>query len=193
MSIIKKIRKKVFFFLTFIFEFRRGFNKPKPHPDLKNLLNTLNNQMLNSYFTQALITIKNIVKIEPNNPKFQLQFIQLLQKNLFYQKAFQLIEKSKKKYPSKYYLFQLEQAKLLQRTNHNRKALVTYQNLAKLYPLKTELLANIKNLETNIPDVQLASATGQLKKIKNKQIEKAQNKIHILKLQNILFKEESPL
>lgn len=193
MGIIKTIRKKVFYLLNPILKNNDILTKSTDSLKLERLINTLNTQINNAHFTQALISIKACVKIEPNNPTFQLQLVQLLKKNLFYQEAFQVIKKNQKNHPSKHYFFYLEEAELLQKTGYNKRALFIYKKLAKFYPLKTELLTKIQELKNNIPDVYIASAIGQLEKIKNKKIKKIKRQIKISKLQKILFKEEGML
>ncbi|MBE8222182.1 MAG: hypothetical protein HAW60_05585 [Bdellovibrionales bacterium] len=189
MDIIKKIRKKVFFLLNPILIKYNILKKQEPSLNLQALINTLNSQINNSHFTQALLSIKAIVKIKPNSSKFQLQLIKLLKKNLFYKEAFETIKKNQIDHPSEHYFFYLEEAKLLQKIGYKNKALLIYKKLIKFYPLKTELITYIQKLENAVPDVHITSATGQLEKIKNQKIKKMQTRINISKLQKVLFKD----
>lgn len=193
MDIIQKIRKKVFYFLKFTVKNKKNIASSTMPLNLKRLKGVLDTQIQQSHFTQALISSKAIIKLEPNNPNFQLQFIQLLIKNWFYKDAFSLIKKNKTNYPSHYYFFALEEAKLLHTIKYYNQSLLAYKKLAHLYPEKTELLEKIKELKTTLPNIYISSAVGQLENIKNCNINKIQKKKNIFKLQQILFKQESTL
>lgn len=191
MNIIKKIRKKVFFLLNTNSKKPQKLKLLTDKTALGNLTQKLNLQISNEHFTQALISIKKIVSIDPNNPDFQIQLIQLLQKNALYPEAFSLIKKNQKHHPLYYYHFHLEEAEVLYKTKHYNKALALYKKLVKLFPLKKETLNRVKELENNIPDIHIASATGQLQKIKDQQSLIIKKKIKTQKLQNILFNQEN--